>query len=269
MNWFKADAYSLGKTILNMCRLSEEPGKPDDHINELRHQGFYSEKFLDFLSRFLEKDANVREDIATLSSEIPTPTNFKRKPMLNAADGLIEIIESISHLPSISLFQQNSGSREASDLNEDTQDFTIDSNDLLNVNKSLCHEYSKYIICPARGNDKAMTLYDVQIRQERVQELDVNINCAQFVCLPDNRIFICNTYLNGKNAYIFSLLTSQLSQVAKSMYNRHWTSGSRIGSTIYSFFGWDDAANEGSRLAEMYNLEADEWRTLPEIPWEF
>jgi len=30
LNWFKADTYSLGKTILNMCRLSESLGDTDE-----------------------------------------------------------------------------------------------------------------------------------------------------------------------------------------------------------------------------------------------
>ena len=191
MNWFKADAYSLGKTILNMCRLSESPGDSDEHINELRLQGFYSPTFLDFISRFLVEDFNVREDITTLSREIPTPTDFEREPMLNAADGLIEIIESICHLPSIDMFQQNSASGTASDLVEEIADPTMDAEDVLNVNNYLCHEYGKYLIFQVDLFNAKIGIYNVQIRQvERVQELDVNIRGAQIVCLPDNRIFI-------------------------------------------------------------------------------
>jgi len=53
------------------------------------------------------------------------------------------------------------------------------------------------------------------------------------------------------------------------MYDRALTSGSRIGSTIYSFAGEDLAEDKKHFiLAEMYNLEEDKWKTLPEIPWE-
>ena len=86
------------------------------------------------------------------------------------------------------------------------------------------HCYSKYMIL--RKSFRAVLLYDVSCQQvEKEMTLDFNILGALIVHLPDNKLFICNTMHNHKEAFIFSLMDELLNRVQDSLYDRHWTSG--------------------------------------------